>query len=450
MQINQELIIKIDKLSNLGLGIAKHNGLVIFVENACPGDELKIKITKINKNYVTAKIEEIISPSPHRVKPFCAMQNVCGACQLQFIDYNYQLLLKKQIVEDAMRTIGNLDIEIPQPIASPQIKEYRHKIQYPVSQTKVSKRLIAGYYKSATHEIVNIKHCPIQPKICDEIVEFIKAKATDYNISGYNEKTHAGDLRHIVMRISADNNKCLLTLVINSTKASEKLKSFAKCIYDKFEDIIGICANFNINHNNVILGKQSQCLYGQNFIEEKILDKTFKIGANTFFQINPKSAENIFAYVKNYIKNNFETPRVLDAYAGVTSFGIAVSDVCQKVISVEENPESVKLAGEIIKNNNINNIEIHNKDAAEFFSEEKRKFDAIILDPPRKGCTKESLDEAVKLCTNKIIYVSCNPATLARDLKYLKEEKGCRIESIQPFDMFCHTYHIENVAIISI
>ena len=450
MQINQELIVNIEKLSNLGLGIAKHEGLVIFVGNACPGDELKIKITKINKNYATAKIEEIISPSPHRVKPFCAMQNVCGACQLQFIDYNYQLLLKKQIVEDAMRTIGNLDIEIPQPIPSPQIKEYRHKIQYPVSQTKVSKRLVAGYYKPATHEIVNIKHCPIQPKICDEIVEFIKAKATDYNISGYNEKTHSGDLRHIVMRISADNNKCLLTFVLNSTKASEKLTSFAKCVYDKFEDVIGVCVNFNINHNNVILGKQSQCLCGQDFIEEKILDKTFKIGPNTFFQINPKSAENIFSYVREYIKNNFNNPVVLDAYAGVTSFGICVSDVCKTVVSVEENPESVKLAAEIIKNNRIDNIEIHNQDATEFFSEEMRKFDAIILDPPRKGCTKESLDEAVKLCSNKIIYVSCNPATLARDLKYLKEEKGCRIESIQPFDMFCHTYHIENVAIISI
>lgn len=450
MQINQQLIVNIEKLSNLGLGIAKHEGLVIFVENACPGDELKIKITKINKNYATAKIEEIISPSSHRVKPFCAMQNVCGACQLQFIDYNYQLLLKKQIVEDAMRTIGNLDIEIPQPIPSPQIKEYRHKIQYPVSQTKVSKRLIAGYYKPATHEIVNIKHCPIQPKICDEIVEFIKAKAPDYNISGYNERTHSGDLRHIVIRISADNNKCLLTFVINSTKASEKLTSFAKCVYDKFEDVIGVCANFNINHNNVILGKQSQCLCGQDFIEEKILDKTFKIGPNTFFQINPKSAENIFCYVREYIKNNFNNPVVLDAYAGVTSFGICVSDVCKTVVSVEENPESVKLAAEIIKNNRIDNIEIHNQDAAEFFSEEMRKFDAIILDPPRKGCTKESLDEAVKLCTNKIIYVSCNPATLARDLKYLKEEKGCSIESIQPFDMFCHTYHIENVAIISI
>lgn len=450
MQINQELIVNIEKLSNLGLGIAKHEGLVIFVENACPGDELKIKIKKINKNYATAKIEEIILPSPYRVKPFCAMQNVCGACQLQFIDYDYQLLLKKQIVEDAMRTIGNLDIEIPQPIPSPQIKEYRHKIQYPVSQTKVSKRLVAGYYKPATHEIVNIKHCPIQPKICDEIVEFIKAKAPDYNISGYNERTHSGDLRHIVIRISADNNKCLLTFVINSTEASEKLKSFAKCIYDKFENVIGVCANFNINHNNVILGKQSQCLCGQNFIEEKILDKTFKIGANTFFQINPKSAENIFCYVREYIKNNFNNPVILDAYAGVTSFGICVSDVCKTVVSVEENPESVKLAAEIIKNNRIDNIEIHNQDAAKFFSEEMRKFDAIILDPPRKGCTKESLDEAVKLCTNKIIYVSCNPATLARDLKYLKEEKGCSIESIQPFDMFCHTYHIENVAIISI
>ena len=180
------------------------------------------------------------------------------------------------------------------------------------------------------------------------------------------------------------------------------------------------------------------------------MDKTFRIGPNTFFQVNPKSAENIFRHVKEYIQNNFENPIILDAYAGITSFGICISDICKKVVSVEENKEATELARETAKVNNIENVEIHNQDAAKFFEKEKRKFDAIILDPPRKGCTKESLDEACRLSKGKIIYVSCNPATLARDLKYLKEEKGATIESIQPFDMFCHTYHIENVAIINV
>lgn len=449
MNINDELTVSIEKLSNLGTGIARVDGFVIFVENACPEDELKIKITKVTKNYANAKILDIVKPSPHRVESFCALQKVCGACQLQFIDYDYQLELKRQIVEDAMRSIGGLDIEIPKPVSSPQIKEYRHKIQYPVSQTKVSKRLLAGYYKPQTHEIVNIKHCPIQPQICDEIIEFIRVKSFDYSISGYNEKKHAGDLRHVVLRVSAATGKVLVTLVVNSKKVFPRLKDFCNEIFAEFKSVSGVCVNFNTKQTNIILGAETECVCGKDFVKERLLDKTFRIGANTFFQVNPKSAENIFAYVKNYIKNNFENPTVLDAYAGVATFGISVCDVAEKVVSVEENKDSVTKAREVLELNDIHNVELHNMDTALYCKKTKRKFDVIILDPPRKGCTQQSLDEALRLSKGTIIYVSCNPATLARDLKYLRE-KGCRVESIQPFDMFCHTYHVENVAIISV
>lgn len=449
MNINDELTVSIEKLSNLGTGIARVDGCVVFVDNACPEDELKIKITKVTKNYANAKILDIVKPSPYRVEPFCALQKVCGACQLQFIDYDYQLELKRQIVEDAMRSIGGLDIQVPNPIPSPQIKEYRHKIQYPVSQTKVSKRLLAGYYKPQTHEIVNIKHCPIQPQICDEIIEFIRVKSFDYSISGYNEKKHAGDLRHVVLRVSAATDKVLVTLVVNSKKVFPRLKDFCNEIFAEFKSVSGVCVNFNTKQTNVILGAETECVCGKDFVKERILDKTFRIGANTFFQVNPKSAENIFSYVKDYIKNNFENPTVLDAYAGVATFGISVCDAAEKVVSVEENKDSVTKAREVLELNDIQNVELHNMDTALYCKKTKRKFDVIILDPPRKGCTQQSLDEALRLSKGTIIYVSCNPATLARDLKYLCE-KGCRLESIQPFDMFCHTYHIENVAIISV
>ena len=448
MQQDDELTVTIEGFSNLGYGIARDNGFVIFVENSCPQDVVKIKLTKVTKNYANADVTEIITPSPYRVKPFCALQKVCGACQLQFIDYDYQLELKRQITEEAIHHIAGLDIEIPLTIASPQIKEYRHKVQYPVAETKVSKRLLAGYYKQKTHEIVNIKYCPIQPVICDEIIEFIRENAPKFCVSGYNEKKHTGDLRHVVLRCSASTGKVLVTLVINSTKVFENLKNFANIIYEQIPQVVGVCVNFNPQKTNVILGKKSECICGEDFVEENILDKTFKIGSNTFFQVNPKSAENIFRYVKDYIKNNLQDAVVLDAYAGVTSFGVCISDVCKQIVSVEENSESVRLGEKIAKENGITNIEFHSGDAAEFFKNETRKFDAVILDPPRKGCTKESLDEAFRLSKGLIIYVSCNPATLARDLKILTE-KGCRVNSIQPFDMFCHTYHVENVAIIS-
>ena len=450
MQENEVLTFKIEGFSNLGYGIAKDNGFVVFVEGACPEDEVKAKITKVTKNYATAKAIEVINPSPYRVKPFCAMHNACGACQLQFVDYNYQLVLKKQIVEDAIRNIGGLDVEINDPIPSPEIVAYRHKIQYPVSHTKVSKRILAGYYKPSTHEIVNIKHCPIQPQICDEIVEFIRNCAFDFGIAGYDEKKHCGDLRHIVIRSSVATGKNLVVLVVNATKTFDRLNDFANAIYKEFKEVSGVCINFNSKKTNVILGEKSECVAGKDFVKERIIDKTFRIGANTFFQVNPKSAENIFKYVKDYIKSNYDNPLLLDAYAGITAFGICVSDVCKKVVSVEENKQSCELARLTLEANEVKNVEIHNMDAAKFFAKEKRKFDVVILDPPRKGCTKESLDEAVKLCKGKIIYVSCNPATLARDLKYLVSEKNAKVESIQPFDMFCHTYHIENVAIISL
>ena len=447
MKVNEEYIAKIEKLTNEGVGIARVDNCVVFNDNTCTEDEIKFKITKVNKSFAQGQIVEIITPSQHRVKPFCPMYNACGACQLQFIDYEYQLQIKQEITQDAMDRIGGLNIKVKSTIPSPEQNKYRHKVQYPVSRTKNSGRILAGYYKPKTHEIVNIKYCPIQPAICDNIINFIREKAFDFGIQGFFEKNHSGDLRHIVLRISAYNGKILVVLVVNATKIFDRLKDFTKCIYDEFDEVVGVCVNYNSKKTNVILGNKTECICGQDYVEEKLLDKVFKIGVSTFFQVNPKSAENIFKYVKEYLKDNFESPIVLDAYAGISSFGICVSDVCKKVVTVEENKESCDKAREVIQTNRIKNVEIHNMDAAKFFAKEKRKFDAIILDPPRKGCTKESLDEAIRLTNNTIIYVSCNPATLARDLKYLTEH-GFVVESVQPFDMFCHTYHVENVAIV--
>ncbi len=453
MQINEEINVKVEKISNLGFGIAHHEGMVIFIENACPEDELKVKLTKVSKNYANAEIVEISKPSSHRVEPFCAMQKVCGACQLQFIDYDYQLQLKKEIVEDTLHSIGGFDFEVKTPVASPQTKEYRCKVQYPIGQTKVSKRILAGYYKPKSHEIVNIKHCPIQPEICDKIIDFIREKALELGVTGYREGKHVGDLRHVVIRSSVATGKNLVVLVINAKKTFKKIEDLANAVYSNFKEVSGVCLNFNPNKSNVILTDKSELVVGKDFVKERILDKTFRIGANTFFQVNPKSAENIFAYVKDYVKNNYPEATVFDAYAGVTTFGITVSDVCKKVVSVESCKEAVDLAQETLKLNEITNVELHNMDAEKFFEKELntkgRRFNITILDPPRKGSTEKTLDNVLELTKDKIIYVSCNPATLARDLKYLLS-KGAKIDSIQPFDMFCHTYHIENVAIIDV
>ncbi|MCR4881699.1 MAG: 23S rRNA (uracil(1939)-C(5))-methyltransferase RlmD [bacterium] len=443
------LTLKIENFSSSGEGMAKHNGFVIFVENALPDDLVKVEIIKENKHFAKAKILEIIKPSKGRVKPFCALYNACGACSLQSASYDFQLKLKKEIVQDAIRNIGGLNMDVQDVEPAPLTKEFRCKIQYPTAQTKVSKRILAGYYKPKSHEIVNIKHCPIQPAICDEIVEYIRQKGQELNISCYDEKKKTGLLRHIVIRHSSLNGSNLVTLVVNDDTTHPDIKTLAQNIFQKFEKITGVCVNFNITKSNLILGKETVCLFGEDTIEEKILDKTFKIGANTFFQVNPKSAENIFGYVKEIIKNNYKEPVVLDAYAGIAAFGIVVSDVAKEVLSVEENESSTKLAQEVIKNNNIQNVQIKCADTGNFLTECSEKFDIIILDPPRKGCDETTLREALRLSKGGIIYVSCNPATLARDLKYLVQN-GARVKNIKPFDMFCHTPHVETVALIEV
>ncbi len=446
------LTVNIEKLSNLGLGLAKYEGYVIFVPNSCPGDIVKVKLKKKNKTFANAEILEFIEPSKDRVEPFCKMQNVCGSCQLQFIDYKAQLKYKKEIVEDVMKSIYGDKIEVRDVIPSPIIKEYRHKIQYPIGQTKDSKRILAGYYKSGTHDLVNIKYCPIQPNECDNIIEYIRIKSQELDISGYDEVSAKGTLRHVVIRSSYANKKNLVILVLNTDKINNKIKKLCKFIYDELPNIQGVGINFNNKKTNLVMGEETEIVEGKDYIEETLCDKTFKIGAKTFFQVNPPSADNIFRYVKEYIKQNYSQPAILDAYAGITAFGLCLSDIASKVVSIEEVKESVELAKQIADENNITNIEFHQGDAGKFLSNETllgRQFHITILDPPRKGCSVNSLDYALKLTENKIIYVSCNPATLARDLKYLKEH-GAEALYIQPFDMFPHTYHIENVAIIDL
>ena len=276
MKINDEYIVEIEKLTNLGGGLCKIDGFVIFIKDTCPQDKVKIKITKVNKNFATGKLVEIIEPSPYRIKPMCPMQKICGACQLQFIDYNYQLEIKRGIVEETIRNIAGIDISIPNTIASPEIKNYRHKIQYPISETKNSKRILAGYYKPETHEIVNIKYCPIQPEECDEIIEFIRQKAFDFGISGYIEKKHSGDLRHVVIRSSAKNNDKLIVLVVNATKTFEILNDFAKCIFDEFSNIKGVCVNFNSKKQMSFLVKKQNVFADKNLLPKKYLIKLLK------------------------------------------------------------------------------------------------------------------------------------------------------------------------------
>lgn len=444
------MLLEIEKLIYGGQSLAKTNdGYPIFIDNGCPKDIVNVSIIKRNKSYGIGNIEEITKPSPYRVKPFCPLHNVCGSCGLQHIEYLKQVEQKRIIVKETVSKIYGKEVNVL-PVKFPERNtEYRAKVQYPVSQTKVSKRIIAGYYKKGTHEAINIKFCPVQPHILDELTEIIREKAQELNISGYNEKKHSGLLRHIIYRMSFYNKKILVTFVINSEIADKKIKKLAELLSQN-ENIAGVSVNFNPKKTNVITGEITQTLYGKSYIEEKIGDIKYQISTNSFFQVNPLSAKIIFDTAKKMIEDNVKNPTILDAYSGVSAFGLQMKDIAKEIICVEENKSSTEDALKNIKLNNAQNIQVINDDAAKTFEQfvkKKTKFDVVLLDPPRKGCGKISLDYAAKLSKDIIIYTSCNPSSLATDLKYL-EQLGFEPQIIQPVDMFCHTPHIENVVLI--
>ena len=259
---------------------------------------------------------------------------------------------------------------------------------------------------------------------------------------------HKGELRHIVYRLSKSENECIVIFVVNDTKLNDKFKKLAKKVMSEFAHVKGCLINYNTLRGNLIMTGDTRKIQGENHIIEKIDDKIYKVSANSFFQVNIGSAKNIFEHVKNIIATNYPNARILDAYSGVSSFGIWLSDIAKEVVSVEEAPSATKDAAENVVLNNIKNLTALNGDAKKIFEElilKGEKFDVTVLDPPRKGCEKESLDFAIKLSEKAIVYVSCNPTTLARDLKYL-HENGFETQYIQPVDMFCHSYHIESIA----
>lgn len=439
--------ITIQKMVNTGLGLAKDNGIPIFVEDVVTGDILDVKIISRKKSYERGIIDEIKATSKHRVTPFCALSKVCGGCQWQYISYDYQLEAKREIVKDCLQKIAGVDIKIHPTMPSPQTKNYRCKVQYPLGQTKVSKRILAGYYKKGTHEIVNIKHCPIQPTIIDDVVQFLRDKAQELGITAYDEQRHKGTLRHFVARYSKFEKNLVVMIVVNDRKIHQNIKALAEAVYEQFSAVVGVVVNFNTDKTNKIIGDSSELVVGKDFIIEKIKNVKYKISSGSFFQVNIDSAQNILETVKELIEKNCPSPQILDAYSGVGTFGVYLSKIAKKVVAVEEYPEAVADARANIKMNLIDNMDILEGDAKQIFQKLEllgKKFDVVIIDPPRKGCDTEALESVSNLSKKYIIYVSCNPATLARDTKELMN-RGFEPKFVQPVDMFCHSFHVETV-----
>lgn len=425
-----------------------YTGKTVFIENTAPGDIVEATVISIKKNYLKAQLTSILQEGQTRVKPLCALAKVCGGCQWQHIDYNEQLKAKTLSIKDSLSKIALVNPEVvKEALKAETCWNYRAKVQVPLGRTKNSKRLLAGYYRPRSHEIVNMKYCPVQPEAFDAIIETARDLYNKHKFEIYNEKTSKGYLRHIVLRQGFATKDILLTFVINSKKIWPHFIEYCEQIAKKHPQIRGITVNINNEKTNVIFGKTSKIIYGYDHILETIGNKTYHISDKSFFQVNPPATRLMFDKIREIIETNGAGKQLLDLYAGVAAMSIYVSDLFEEVVAVESEKSCLKNTQENFLINKVDNIKYINKTAETASIEDLsgKHFDWIILDPPRAGCDKTVLETCVQTGCNNIIYASCNPTTLARDLKILIDA-GYVLQEVHPLDMFCHSYHIESIS----
>ncbi|MCH2226587.1 MAG: 23S rRNA (uracil(1939)-C(5))-methyltransferase RlmD [Candidatus Caenarcaniphilales bacterium] len=432
------------------------SGKKIFAENACPGDILELEIYDERKDFSFAHITELVSKSDLREEdPKCKLHKICGSCQWQHIKYEEQLNFKKQNLLDLLKqnqvdlsNFGDLDENISVTgLDDPW--HYRNKVIYPVSSVKSTGRVMAGYYKRKSNDLINIKYCPIQYEIFDQVIDRLKELCTEYGI-------HDPLLRHMLLRASHDQSELLISFIVRGKLLSEAdleaIEKIFEQIYGEYEQLKVCTLNINDDSTNVILGKETRLVKGErDFIYDQIKDVKVKISTSSFFQINNKQFTNILDSIIGYVKE-IKPLQVLDAYAGLgsISLNLAKSLPEMKFEAFEINSSAVADAHENILENELNNLNYIEASAEDYFRSLEAEFDLIILNPPRKGCTNKVLNEIVARDEVKdIVYLSCNPATLARDIKYLEKKSDFVLQSIKAFDMFPHSFHLESLVWLS-
>lgn len=448
---NKEYILDIISQGYEGEGIAKIDSYPIFIENALEGEKVKVKIVKVKKNYAYGKIIDIIESSNEREEPKCAHYKRCGGCSIQHMNYKKQLDFKWNRVKDCISKIGGLSeklVNYPMGMNDNPYR-YRNKVQLPIG--KVNGKIVVGFYAPRSHDIIDLESCLIQDEIADKVCYLTKQWIKKYNIEPATvdgEFNPNGLLRHIMIRRGFKTNEVMVVLVATK-KEIPYLEEFKEVIKSNIEGIKSIILNINSKNTNVILGQECITIYGENTIQDYIGDFKFNISPLSFFQVNPIQTEVLYNKALEYAGlTGKET--VFDAYCGTGTITLFLSQKAKKVYGVE-----------IIEPAIINaklNAEINNVDNTEFFvgkSEEiipnlineGIKADVIVVDPPRKGCDVKLLEAIGKTRPEKVVYVSCDPSTLARDLKIL-DTMGYKTEVVQPVDMFPQTSHIENVVLL--
>ena len=446
MKKNDIVEIEITALSSECSGIGKKDGMVIFVPFSAIGDKLEVKILKVNKTYCYGKIERIITPSPDRVTPDCPIYTKCGGCSLRHISYEAQLRAKEQFVKDAFTRIGGLSPEFLPIIRNTNINGYRNKLQIPIGTDKDG-NLIAGFYAFHSHRIVPCEKCLLQPDIFSKITaDFLKI-STGLNLTAYDETTHKGILRHLYLRKGYYSGEICLCIVV--AKNVPEIKILSDRLLEKYPEIVSSVINVNNRDTNVILGDEEIVLTSKNYICDIMCKNAVNIAPKAFYQVNTPCAEQLYSSACDFAEPKGKT--VLDLYCGAGTIGLSMARTAKKIIGVEIVPEAIENAKQNALANGITNCEFICADAAEaarILHSRNLRPDVIMVDPPRKGCDETTLSAVVQMFPRRVVYVSCNPSTAARDAAWL-EEHGYHAEKVQPVDLFPRTRHCEAVLLLT-
>lgn len=451
MGLNKGDIVDIElvDLANGGDSVGRYEDLVLFVPGGIPGEEVRVRIVEKKKNYARGELVEVLRPARERIKAACPVFGTCGGCQLQHIAYEKQVEYKGKMVKDLLERIGRLEnIELQPALPSPQAFFYRNKAQFPLARDRDGE-IIAGFYARGSHDIVPLETCPIQHPLINRTLQKSLEVLNAYpDLTVYNEKNHKGLLRHLVIRTGVCTNQVLLVLV-TSGKDLPHAGEIAERIMKEIPEIVGVLQNINMERTNVILGQETRIIAGQDYYLDYIGNIKFAVSTNSFFQVNTLQTKNLYDFVLNFAGLSGEET-VIDAYCGLGSISLYLADKAREVIGIEEVPVAIEDAGNNASLNDINNCRFITGKVEDKLPEllaEGIKPDLIVFDPPRKGLAKEVIDAVIEVKPERIVYVSCNPATLARDLALFKEDY--RILKVQPVDMFPNTYHVECVVLIT-
>ncbi|KAB2489404.1 23S rRNA (uracil(1939)-C(5))-methyltransferase RlmD [Priestia endophytica] len=444
---NQYVTVKFEDLTHEGAGVAKVDGFPIFVQNALPEEEGNVKIIKVKKGFAIGRMMETTKESRFRTEPPCPVYKQCGGCQLQHLKYEAQLDYKTKQVKEVLARLGNIkDVTVHPTLGMEDPWNYRNKAQVPVGESEGG--LVAGFYKQRSHDIIDIERCMIQQEQNDDVVQAVREICSKYGIRAYDETKHKGTLRHVMVRYGATTGEQMVVLVTRTKELPNKNKVIEE-LRARLPQLKSIVQNVNSKKTNVIMGDETTVLWGEEYIYDNIGDIKFAISARSFYQVNPTQTKVLYDKALEYADLQGEE-EVIDAYCGIGTISLFLAQKAKKVYGVEIIPEAIEDAKRNAELNDITNAEFEAGKAEEVIPAWYKKgisADTLVVDPPRKGCDEALLNTIIDMKPNRVVYVSCNPGTLARDLQVL-EEGGYKTVEVQPVDMFPHTTHVECCALL--